>query len=150
MVRPRDGYPKRNAVKPRTGRKKWSANRINTLPAGGDAPESREVAPEAPTVGDAIRQAMEALGDVTIDESQAARQLRVLAELYEEVAEAQAAYDAKAEEAKTAKKGLEGATNELLEQVRAFTHGKAATPLFDETDEDLKGETLRPGTHAEH
>lgn len=124
----------RAPVKPTTKakRRKWSAHRVNTMPANGGLPDSREVAPALVPVGEAVRRAVEALGDVTVDDDLAPRQLRQLAELYDRVTEEQAAYDAKAEAAKVAKKALESATNLLLEQVRAFTHA-VPLPLFDQT-----------------
>jgi hypothetical protein len=150
------------------GRKKWSANRntdvepqhrVNTINSNGDQPESREVAPEKVTVGEAMRRAVENLGEVVIDETMAPAQLRELAECFEQVTREQAAFDAKSEEAKTAKKALESATNLLLEKVRTFTH-PTPMPLFDQqqAEEDLEatgaadgeGEELRPGVHAEH
>lgn len=147
--------------RPTARRKNWSAGRRNTLPSNGDAPESRDVLPEKVTIGEAQRRAVEALGDVTVDDAVAGEQLRQLAELYENVAREQAAYDRRSEDAKTAKKALESAQNLLMEQVRAFTHAKAL-PLFDrkEAEQDRErmiaggtidaGDEIRPGVHAEH
>lgn len=114
----------------RARRNDWSSHRVNTH-APGAPPTSTEVAPEPVPVGEAMRRAVEALGEVTIEDDLAASQLRQLAELYENVAKEQAAYDARAEACKVAKKSLESATNMLLEQVRAFTHAKPL-PLFDQ------------------
>lgn len=149
----------------KAGRKKWSAgrntdtdaHRVTTINSNGDLPESREVAPEKVTVGEAMRRAVESLGEVVIDETMAPAQLRDISEAYEQVIREQAAYDAKAEEAKTAKKSLESATNLLLEKVRAATHPQPL-PLFDQqqSEQDLEamvgageGEELRPGVNAE-
>lgn len=158
-------------AKRKPGRKKWSAerkndaetHRVNTINSNGDLPESQEVAPEKVTVGEAMRRAVESLGEVVIDETMAPAHLREISEAYEQVVREQAAYDAKAEEAKTAKKSLESATNLLLEKVRAATHPQPL-PLFDQkqaeqdlenmvgaaNDDDAEGEELRPGIHAEH
>lgn len=146
--------------RPRAGRKNWSAGRRNTLPSNGDAAESREVLPEKVSVGEAMRRAVEALGDVTVNDDLAGQQMRQLAELYENVAKEQAAYDKRAEAAKVAKKALESAQNLLMEQVRAFTHANPL-PLFDrqQAEEDrqrmeagdvMAGDEIRTGVHAEH
>lgn len=132
---------RRTSQKPTTtgakpGRKRWSAerkpvtHRVTTRHADGVS-ESREVAPAKVPIGEAMRRAVEALGDVQIDETLAPRQLAELADCYEQITREQAAFDAKSEEAKTAKKALESATNLLLEKVRAFTHS-APLPLFDQ------------------
>lgn len=91
---------------------------------------SEEVASEKVSVGEAMRRAVEQLGPVTIDAQLAAAQMEELAICYDEIAKRQAAYDAKAEEAKTAKKSLESAENLLLTKVKEYTHSKPL-PLFD-------------------
>lgn len=119
--------------------------RANIIPSNGDLPSSMEVAPETVSIGEAMRRAVEELGDVQIDEDLAPSQLRQLAETYEEVVKAQAAFNAKAEAAKIAKKSLESITALLLEKVRACTH-PVALPLFDQAErEDDHAEMLAAG-----
>lgn len=116
-------------------RQRWSANRGRKIKANGGVTESLPVAAEPNetiTVGEAMRRAVESLGSVTISDELAPQQLRELGTLYEEVASRQAAYDAKAEEAKTAKKSLEVAQEMLLSRVKEFTH-PSPLPLFDTT-----------------
>lgn len=117
----------RKAKKPTRAR----AGRVNTHKTNGAASTSVEVAPAAVSIGEAMRLAVEELGDVVIDEAMAPAHLRILAECYEQVAREQAAWNAKAEAAKVAKKALDGATALLLEKVRSFTH-PAPLPLFDQ------------------
>lgn len=105
--------------------------RVNTIPSNGDLPQSAEILPEPISIGEAMRKAAEALGDMVIDLELAPAQLRELGELYEDVARRQAAFNAKNEEAKTAKKSLESAQEMLLGKVKAFTH-PAPLPLFDQ------------------
>lgn len=123
---------RKKAAKPRPVRLKAdvAAHRVNTIPGNGSAAESREVAPGPLPIGEAMRQAVEALGARTTDEGLSAGQLAELADCSEAVARAQAAYDRKAGEAKIAKKSLESATALLIERVRTFTHA-APLPLFD-------------------
>lgn len=133
----KDGYPK-PAPRAKTGRRKWSAERHNTHKANGSLPESRAASPEPEekvSIGEAMRQAVEQLGDVRVDPGLAPTQLLELGECYEEVARRQAAYDARAEELKTAKKGLDAATELLLEKVKTFTH-PAPLPLFDQAERE--------------
>jgi hypothetical protein len=134
---------KKKAGKPR-GKKKPEkrapvTHRVNTIKGNGAMPTSTEIAPAEPTIGEAMRLAVEALGDVVIDENLAPAQMRELAEAYERVTEEKAAFDKKNDAAKVAKKAWESAQNLLLEKVRAFTH-PAPLPLFDqqqaEDDED--------------
>lgn len=108
-----------------------AVHRISTLPSNGDAPQSCEVAPGPISVGEAMRQAVEALGARTIDDGLTAGQLAALADCYERVVQETAAYAQKAEAAKVAKKAVESATEFLLSRVREFTHG-APLPLFDQ------------------
>lgn len=112
-------------------KKEKPAHRVNTVKSDGSPPESREVAPAEVPIGEAMREAVEQLGDVVIDDQLAPGQLRELAECYETVAEAQAAYDRKAAAAKVAKQSLDGAIKFLLEKVKEFTHAKPL-PLFDQ------------------
>lgn len=112
------GAPKRKTV----------VHRINQH--GGTGSTSTEVAPEKVNIGEAMRRAVEALGKETIDASLAPTQMAELSDCYEQVIRMQAAFDARSEEAKTAKKSLESATNLLLEKVKTFTH-PAPLPLFD-------------------
>jgi len=113
-------------------------HRANVIPSNGDLPTSTEVAPEKIPIGEAMRKAVEELGDVVVDNELAPQQLRELGDCFEEVTRRRAAYNARAEEAKTAKKGLDAATELLLEKVRTFTHPKPL-PLFDQkqAEEDL-------------
>jgi hypothetical protein len=104
--------------------------RVTTLPSNGDHPSSMEVAPEPKPIAQAMREAVDALGDVQIDPDLAPSQLRQLSDAYENVTKAKAAFNAKNDDAKVAKKALESATDFLLERVKAFTH-PAALPLFD-------------------
>ena len=110
-------------------RSKPSSHKISTIGPDGKE-ESMEVAPQAKTIGEAMRQAVQDLGDVVIDDELAVSQLRDLAECYEQVTTAQAAYNARAEAAKVAKETLKSATDLLLEKVRTYTH-PAPLPLFD-------------------
>lgn len=126
-----------------TGRAKRRTvtHRLNTIKPNGGLPQSQEVAPEAVPIGEAVRRAIEQLGDVQIDPELAPKQMRELAECYENVAREQAAYDAKAEAAKVAKKSLESATNLILERIRAFTH-PAPLPLFDAAEREADQEDM--------
>lgn len=128
-----------------------AAHRVNTIPGNGSAAESREVAPGPLPIGDAMRQAVEALGARTTDEGLSAGQLAELADCSEAVAREQAAYDRKAGEAKIAKKSLESATALLIERVRTFTHA-APMPLFDARQAEADREAMldgEPGRIAE-
>ena len=118
-------------AKPRRGR---VTHRVNTIKPNGSMSESVEIVPgpdERVTIGEAMRRAVEELGEVVVDDKLAPSQLRQLAEYYEDVTRAQAAFNEKSEAAKVAKKSLESATNLLLERVRAFTH-PAPLPFFDQ------------------
>jgi len=145
---PRPDYRKGSAMakrgrnEPSRPKRKTVIHRLNTVKSNGAQPESQEVAPAELPIGEAMRQAVAALGDVVIDESLAASHLRELAESYEQVTREQAAYDQKSEAAKIAKKSLESATELLLEKVRLFTHPKAM-PLFDQqqAEADLQAMT---------
>lgn len=91
-----------------------------------------------------MRQAVEALGDVVIDDTLAPSQMRQLAELLEDVTRREAAFKARNEEAKTAKKSLESATEFLLLRLKEFTH-PASLPLFDQTQaESDQADMLTP------
>ena len=111
-------------------------HRVTTQKANGSA--SMEVAPVEVSIGEGIRQAVEAVGAVVIDPGTAPEALRQLATCYEAVVRAKTAYEAKREAAKTAKASLDLATEALLERVRAVTH-PAALPLFDagQAEQDL-------------
>lgn len=126
--------PAKATLRPKT-RKPAKRGRINTIPSNGDQPTSTEIAPEPVSVGEAMRQAVEALGDVQIDETLAPSQLRQLAEAYEEVAKTLAAFNAKNDAAKVAKKAHDIAIEFLLERVKSFTH-PSPLPLFDEAREE--------------
>jgi hypothetical protein len=129
-------------------RKKWSASRGRTVKSNGSVDEPIVVAPdvvETVTIGEAMRIAVEKLGDITIDPTLAVGQLRELGEVVEEIARRQAAFDAKSEEAKTAKKSLESAQELLQEKTRSFTH-PSPLPLFDhQSEEDDRAEMLSGG-----
>lgn len=131
---------KKSATKKRSTGRKPSASisrrvlhRVMTHKPNGGLPESREVAPGDPEpvpIGEAMRRAVETLGAAKVDPGLALFQLLELGKCYEEVARRQAAYEARAEDAKTAKKSLEGARELLLGKVRLFTH-PTSLPLFD-------------------
>lgn len=128
------------AAKPKPRRPDGTiTHRMVTHKPNGAMSESVEVAPEETKVpiGEAMRQAVEQLGEVIIDRELAPKQMRELSDLYEDVTRRKAAYAAKADDAKIAKKSLESATDLLLEKVRLFTH-PVALPLFDkaEAEED--------------
>lgn len=115
-----------------------TAARSRTIKPNGSMPESAPVPPEPEPkipIGEAMRRAVEELGDVKIDNDLAPQQLRELAECYEDVTRRRAAFNERNEEAKTAKKSLESATDLLLEKVRAFTH-PSPLPLFDAAERD--------------
>lgn len=120
------------------------SHRVTTFKANGGAESSMEVAPDVMPVGEAMRIAVEALGDITIDNELAPKQLRELADCYEDVTSAQAAFNAKSEAAKVAKKSLESVTNLLLEKVRSFTH-PIALPLFDQAQAESDHEDMLAG-----
>ena len=115
---------------PKPKAKSAGPHRITTYKPGGDPSESREVAPAPVPIGEAMRLAVDALGDVVVDDTLAAGQLRELAAIYEDVTRRRTAWAQKADEAKTAKQSLDAATECLLDKVRAFTH-PTPLPLFD-------------------
>ena len=82
-----------------------------------------------------MRRAVEELGAVKIEDDLAPHQMLELAECFEDITRRRAAFNQKADEAKTAKKSLESATELLLEKVRSFTHPKAL-PLFDAAERE--------------
>lgn len=110
--------------------------------------ESREVAPEKVPVGEAMRRAVEELGEVQIDKELAPEQLRQLADSYDEVARAKAAFSVKAEDAKIAKKSLDCATELLLDMVKEFTH-PTPLPLFDSAQEEGDRQAMIDATRVE-
>lgn len=130
---------------------KDAVHRITTHKPNGGLSTSEEVAPAPVPIGEAMRRAVEALGEVVIDEQLAPGQLRQLAECFEDVTRMQAAFIARSEEAKTAKKALDSATNLLLEKVRMFTH-TAPLPLFDHerAEADHAAMTAEPDAVASH
>jgi hypothetical protein len=128
----RPDKPRRRA---RASSTRPTAGRVNTIRGNGALPESMEAAPEKVSIGEAMRQAVEALGDVVIDTTLAPSQMRELAAIYEDITQRQAVYAAKADEAKVAKKSLESATELLLQRVRDFTH-PAPLPLFDAAERE--------------
>lgn len=116
------------------------SHRVNTISGNGDAPTSTEIAPAEPTTAEIMRRAVEALGDVTIDDQLAPSQMRQAGEMIEQIERAKAAYLAKAEAAKTAKKTLESAQEMLQTFVKECTH-PTPLPLFDgaQAETDLTG-----------
>jgi hypothetical protein len=140
----------RSEGKPKTSakRKHWSSQRGRTIPSNGSVEAPIVVAPEPEpkiAIAEAMRLAVEKLGDLKVNDDLAPQQLRELGELCEDITRRQAAYDAKAEEAKTAKKSLESAQELLIEKVRTFTHPNVL-PLFDETvEEDARAEMIAGG-----
>ncbi len=123
------------------------AGPVTTVPSNGSLPETHTQTVEDTRIpiGEAMRRAVEELGERTIDTDLAAAQMAELAGCYEDVVRRQAAYTAKAEEAKTAKKSLESATEMVLQKIRAFTHG-ASLPLFDSKErEDDHADMLAAG-----
>lgn len=117
-------------AKAAAAKRKTVIHRVNRHTSNGSPSESAEVLPEKVNIGEAMRRAVEALGEARVDAGLAPTQLLELSECYEQVVRMQAAFDARSEEAKTAKKSLESAQALLLEKVRAFTH-PAPLPLFD-------------------
>lgn len=110
-------------------------HRANTIRGNGAPATSREVAPEKVPIGEAMRRAVEELGEVTIDDSLAPQQLRELADCYEDVTRRAAAWFEQSELCKTAKKSMESAKDLLLEKVRTFTH-PVSLPLFDQAERE--------------
>lgn len=129
-------------------------HRVNTIKGNGSLPTSREVLPPVADddlhvpIAEAMRRAVEALGEVVVDDTLAADQLRQLADYYEEVTRAQAAFAQRSEAAKIAKKSLESATEMLLERVRAFTH-PVALPLFDQVQAEDDQAAMEAAADAE-
>lgn len=143
--------PTPKKTQPSAKRRKWSASRSRTVRPNGALPESLQSAPEPEDkipVGEAMRRAVEALGEVIVDDSLAPQQMKELGACYEEVTRRQAAFDARAEEAKTAKKSLESAQELLLEKVRSFTH-PAPLPLFDHAEREADQQTMEAAAGAE-
>lgn len=118
-----------------------AVHRVTTHKPNGGISESAEVAPPTKTVGEAMRLAVKELGPVVIDEGAAVGQMRQLADYYDRVAEERAAYNAKADAARIAKKSLESAVELLLERVKAFTHGPSL-PLFDAAEREQNLEDM--------
>lgn len=95
-----------------------------------------------------MRRAVEELGDNVINTDLAPAQLRELGECYEEVARRQAAFNAKNDEAKTAKKSLESAQELLLAKVKEFTH-PTPLPLFDQDEAEDDREDMLTAANDE-
>lgn len=128
-------------------KRKTVVHRINRGGTNGSPSTSTEVAPEKVNIGEAMRRAVEALGEQKVDPNLAPIQMLELADAYEQVTRMQAAFDARSEEAKTAKKSLESATNLLLEKVRSFTH-PAPLPLFDGQQREADQWTMEAAANA--
>lgn len=139
---------KRSKSKPRAKAHSTPAHTAGTrtVKANGGIPDTHpeSVAPERVPIGEAMRQAVEALCDVKIDHELAPQQLAELAGCYEEITRRQAAFHEKNEDAKTAKKSLESATELLLEKVRTFTH-LAPLPLFDHVEAEADRQQMLAG-----
>lgn len=121
-------------------------HRVTTHKPNGSMSESVEVAPSAEpervNIGEAMRLAVEELGPVMIDAELAEQQLRDLASDFDEVERRKAAFTAKNDEAKTAKKALDAATELLLMKLKQYTH-VTPLPLFDQTKEEAdRGDML--------
>lgn len=125
-------------------KRKTVTHRINRHGSNGSISESAEVAPEKIPIGEAMRRAVEELGEVVIDDQLAPQQMRELGECLENVTRMQAAFDARSEDAKTAKKSLESAQNLLIEKVKQFTH-PAPLPLFDGKEREKDQQTMEQG-----
>lgn len=112
-----------------------SAGRTNTHKSNGSLPESQAVAPttepERVPIAEAMRQAEEALGTMSIDRDHAAEQLGDIASAQIDVVRRQAAVNARAEELKTAKKSLESARALVDEKIRMYAFPTSAGPLID-------------------
>jgi hypothetical protein len=85
-------------------------------------------------VGEAVRQAVEALGVPAFDNGLSPEQLKDLSDAYDAVVRETAAYKAKKWAAKIAKDSLKSATELLLGKVKTFTH-PAPLPLFEAAKE---------------
>jgi hypothetical protein len=107
-----------------------TTHRVTTINSNGDLPTSQEVAPGPLPAAEAVRRAIEQLGEPTIDAQLAPQQMAELAGYYTEYARRKAEFDVKTDAAKTAKKGLEIATDLLLEKLRELAFPKPL-PLFD-------------------
>lgn len=129
-------------------RRKTVVHRLNTHKPNGGLPASQEVAPEPVAIGEAVRRAIEDLGDTIIDESLAPSQLRELAGCLEHIVEEQTRYDKKSEEAKVAKKSLESAQAFLIERVKAFTH-PTPMPLFDKVQAEEDEKDMLDAAHGQ-
>lgn len=116
-------------------------HRVTTINSNGDLPESREVAPEKVPAAEAVRRAIEQLGEAKIDSDLAPHQMAELAGYYIEYARRKTEFDVKADAAKTAKKGLEIATDLLLEKLREFAFPKPL-PLFDAKQAEADADTM--------
>lgn len=123
-------------------------HRITTHRSNGNLSQSVEVAPEPVPIGEAMRLAVEQLGESRVDPALAPTQLIELGYCYEEVVRRKAAFEAKNDDAKVAKKSLESATELLLEKVRACTH-PAALPLFDQVEAKDDLDTMLDGGDVE-
>jgi hypothetical protein len=146
------GKGKRDRFKPE--RTKTRASKTNgalthrVTTHDGNASTSMEVAPEKVNIGEAMRLAVEALGERVIDNDLAPQQLAELGGVLEDITRRRAAFDAKNEEAKTAKKSLESALDLLVEKVRSFTH-PIALPLFDNQEREKDLAEMRGGGEVE-
>jgi len=113
-----------SSFKPRGRRNVIKTN--GALPESGSVPEPRTAMP----IAEAMNQAIKDLGPLNIDPSRAVNQLTELGGLLEDVRARKAAYEARHEEAQTAKKSWESARELLEYKVKAFTH-PAELPLLD-------------------
>lgn len=122
--------------------------RITNFPSNGDAPSAIEPAPLRPTIGEIIRKAVLDLGEAKVDPDLATQQLRQLGEAVEEITRRKAEFDARSDEAKTAKKGYEGAVDHLVRLATEFTH-PTPLPLFDASEREDDQQAMESAASAE-
>lgn len=110
--------------------------------------ESMEVAPGPIPIGEAMRLAVQELGEVQIDDDLAPAHLRELAETYEQYVREVAAFNAKSDAAKVAKKSVDSITDLLLQKIKQFTH-PSPLPLFDQAEREADLSAMRGGGDVE-
>lgn len=111
-----------------------SAGRVNTIPSNGDQPTSQASGPEPTTpvpAVEAARRALEELGELSVDQTLSKQQLEDIGSAYEEVIRRRAILDAKREDVKVAKKGVEAAEEVMSDKIRTYTHPEPMAPLID-------------------
>jgi hypothetical protein len=136
--------------KPKGGakRKKWSAERGRTIQEQRQrraADPRRAGAGERVTIGEAMRLAVEKLGDVTIDNEFAPKQLREIGEIARRRRAAPSRLRREVRRSEDREEVPRSATELLLERARAFTH-PTPMPLFDHVqEEDDRAEMVAGG-----